>query len=903
MRKLFSDFFLLDLLDVGIRDQDIGFNFNTNVALDLDIADIDPGFRVNNFRPEFGTEASTFTFELSSLVAANGGDGSEGFVINGIDADDRSGGSVSNAGDINGDGFDDFLIGAVRADPGGVGQAGESYVVFGRDDSLTPFAASFDLSSLNGTNGFVLNGIGSLDSSGFSVSGAGDINGDGFDDILIGARDADPNGNFSGETYLVFGRDDSVTPFSPSLDLSSLDGTNGFVMNGIAAYDRSAVSVSSAGDINGDGFDDILIGAYQADPNGAVSGETYVVFGRDNSITAFSASLDLSTLDGTNGFFINGVSVGDFSGVSVSSGGDINGDGFDDILIGAFMADANGGNFDRIGETYVVFGSSESFGAALNLSALNGTNGFTVNGIDMNDQSGVSVSSAGDINGDGFDDILIGTRAFSSTGSSSETGETYVVLGRDDSITAFSATLNLFALDGTNGFVINGIDTGDRSGASVSSAGDINGDGFDDILIGAYNADPNDVASGESYVVFGRDNSTSAFSASLDLSALDGTNGVVINGIDGGDQSGASVSSAGDINGDGFDDILIGARNADSNGGQSGESYIIFGSASFGSPPPTGPTPGNDNLTGTPDDDMIDLLAGDDIYRGREGNDDVEGGAGNDTVFGQGGDDDLSGGEGNDVLLGGLGNDTTDGGEGDDMINGQAGDDLINGGDGADSLLGASGNDMINGGTGNDVINGNGGDDMIDGGEGNDMLNGAVGFDTINGGNGDDIISGGNQNDTLNGDVGNDTINGDAGNDIVNGGIGDDTLTGAAGADILNGDDGNDNLSGASGGDDLFGGDGNDTLNGGGGNDDLNGGTGADVFVANLGFRTDRIQDFEDGIDVIDFSNNSLANSFADVMATATQVGANVRIDLNANNALILEGFNLADLDASDFIF
>ena len=147
-------------------------------------------------------------------------------------------------------------------------------MVFG---SAAPFAASFDLSSLNGTNGFVINGIDGNDLSGRSVSSAGDINGDGFDDILIGAYAASPNGDESGESYVVFG---SAAPFAASLDLSTLNGTNGFVINGISAYDYSGYSVSSAGDINGDGFDDILIGAHYANPNGAESGESYVIFGR-----------------------------------------------------------------------------------------------------------------------------------------------------------------------------------------------------------------------------------------------------------------------------------------------------------------------------------------------------------------------------------------------------------------------------------------------------------------------------------------------------------------------------------------------------------------------------------------------------------------------------------------------
>ena len=138
--------------------------------------------------------------------------------------------------------------------------------------------------------GFVINGIDASDNSGRSVSSAGDINNDGYDDIIIGAYLADPNGNSTGESYVVFGKASGT--YSASLELSSLNGTNGFVINGIDADDSSGGSVSSAGDINNDGYDDIIIGAYDADPNGTSSGESYVVFGQSE----FDASVNLSDL-------------------------------------------------------------------------------------------------------------------------------------------------------------------------------------------------------------------------------------------------------------------------------------------------------------------------------------------------------------------------------------------------------------------------------------------------------------------------------------------------------------------------------------------------------------------------------------------------------------------------------
>ena len=554
--------------------------------------------------------AAPHPLDLSSL------NGVSGFAIYGIDVDDRSGVAVTHAGDVNGDGFDDLIIGASDADPHGNDRAGESYVVFGQSGG---FAASIDLHTLTGSNGFVINGIDSEDRSGYSVSGAGDVNGDGFDDLIIGARDADPHGiDRAGESYVIFGQSGG---FAASIDLHTLTGSNGFVINGIDVIDSSGRSVSSAGDVNGDGFDDLIIGASGGDPNGtSAAGESYVVFGQPSR---FSPAIDLSSLDGTNGFAINGIDSGDFSGTSVSGAGDVNGDGFGDLIIGASGGDPNGKSF--AGESYVVFGQPSGFSPAIDLRRLDGTNGFAINGIDAGDNSGFSVSGAGDVNGDGFDDLIIGTRA-------GPAGESYVVFGQPSE---FSPAIDLSSLDGTNGFAINGIDAGDNSGRSVSGAGDVNGDGFDDLIIGAHGGDPSgNSGAGESYVVFGQ---PSGFSPAIDLSSLDGTNGFAINGIDSFDYSGRSVSGAGDVNGDGFDDLIIGALIADPHGSnRAGESYVVFGgNFTGGSETQVGDAAPN-LLTASQGSDAVDILIG---------------AQGDDTLIGDGGDDVLLGGHGNDLLM------------------------------------------------------------------------------------------------------------------------------------------------------------------------------------------------------------------------------------------------------------
>jgi len=495
---------------------------------------------------------------FSSVIQLSSLNGSTGFRLSGVPTSQYSGGAVvSAAGDVNGDGIDDMLLGVWIAAPNGA-QSGSSYVVFGRSSG---FSSAMDLSSLNGSTGFRLDGMTADDLSGYSVSTAGDVNGDGIDDLLIGARGASPNGIESGSSYVVFGRSSG---FASVIGLSSLDGSTGFRLDGVAEYDYSGRSVSAAGDVNGDGIDDLLIGASAASPNGTSSGSSYVVFG---SSSAFASVINLSSLDGTTGFRLDGVSAFDKSGYSVSAAGDINGDGTDDLLIGANGADPND---TSSGSSYVVFGHSSAFASVIDLSSLNGSTGFRLDGVTKSDRSGGAVSAAGDVNGDGIDDLMIGAPFADPHGSSS--GSSYVVFGRS---AAFAPAIDLSSLNGSTGFRLDGTALLDQFGRAISAAGDVNGDGIDDLLIGAQGADSNGSASpGSSYVVLG---SNTGFASVMALSSLDGTTGFRLDGVTVNGRSGHSVSAAGDINGDGIDDLIIGAEGADYSGGSFSSSYVVFG--------------------------------------------------------------------------------------------------------------------------------------------------------------------------------------------------------------------------------------------------------------------------------------------------------------------------------------
>ena len=233
------------------------------------------------------------------------------------------------------------------AAPGTLDSTGGSYVVFGKAGG---FGAAIDLANVaTGIGGFVIYGADANEVRLFGLVRRGHqrrrLRRPHHRGFLADGPGAAPGTRISaGDSYVVFGQ---RTGLPPAIDLVNVAaGIGGFVIHGADADDQSGFSVSSAGDVNGDGFDDLIVGASYGDGPGAApgtrnyAGDSYVVFGKAGG---FGAAIDLvNVAAGIGGFVIHGADAGDFSGSSVSSAGDVNGDGFDDLIIGALGADGPG---------------------------------------------------------------------------------------------------------------------------------------------------------------------------------------------------------------------------------------------------------------------------------------------------------------------------------------------------------------------------------------------------------------------------------------------------------------------------------------------------------------------------------------------------------------------------------
>jgi hypothetical protein len=332
-----------------------------------------------------------------------------------------------------------------------------------------------------------------------------------------------------------------------------------------AARESVGSDVAPAGDVNGDGLEDLIVGASRADNNERQdSGSAYVVFGRPEL-----SSVNLGNL-GTGGFRVDGAAGGDGAGWSVAGVGDVNGDGRDDVVVGAFTADNRGR--ENSGSAYVVFGKASS--ERVDLAAL-GEGGYRIDGAAPRDLAGFSVAGTPDINGDRRPDVLL-TAPNADNNERTDSGSAYVVFGK-----ASSDPVDLAAL-GSQGFRVDGAAARDMQffgfggGGVVAAAGDVNGDGRPDVIVGTQLAGTTERAlAGAAYVVFGK-----ASSSTVDLAALE-AGGFRIEGAVAGDQVGRSVAGVGDVNGDGLADVALGAPFLSTPDRQRfGTAYVVFGKAS-----------------------------------------------------------------------------------------------------------------------------------------------------------------------------------------------------------------------------------------------------------------------------------------------------------------------------------
>jgi len=392
--------------------------------------------------------------------------------------------SVSSAGDVNNDGYDDIIIGAPDYDSGTNSNEGAAFVYLGSDTEMNINA--------------VWTAKGGQENAhfGYSVSSAGDINNDGYDDIIIGAPDYDHEQIDEGSAFIYSGTASGISDNNPwRLEINQAGAHFGH-------------SVSTAGDVNNDDYDDVVVGAPDYDND--------LLHQNEGAVFAFAGT---ATGPNTNGLLLGSSSPGAHLGFSVSSAGDINNDGHDDVIAGAPDYGKN-----SQGAAFVWTGLSTGVTAP----------DWQVEGDQSEAHFGYSVSSAGDVNNDGYDEVIIGAPNYDN--GESDEGAAFVYQGKSGNL-GMTPTWQVESNQG-NALL----------GCTVSSAGDINNDGYDDVVIGSMRYDNGESDEGAAFVYLG---SHSGLNTTLVMQVESNQTNAWF---------GSSVSSAGDINNDGYDDIIIGAK-------------------------------------------------------------------------------------------------------------------------------------------------------------------------------------------------------------------------------------------------------------------------------------------------------------------------------------------------------
>jgi len=400
------------------------------------------------------------------------------------------GGSVSTAGDVNGDGYSDVIVGASYYD-NGQPEEGMVFVYHGNALGLSPYAD------------WTYESNQSFARFGNSVSTAGDVNGDGYSDVIVGL----PGANHA----YVFKGSNSGLSYVNWIGTTLFGGAYG-------------AAVSTAGDVNGDGFSDIIVGASTQSPGGWA----YVYHGSDSTLSSepdWSAQSDSGLVE---------------FGSSVSTAGDVNRDGYSDVIVGAPL-------YNSVGRTFAYYGSEDGLPV---------TASWVAEGDVVGARFGNSVSSAGDVNGDGYSDVVIGAPTYN--GGQDFEGRVYLYHGTFGGLSlAYS-------------WVFESDQTGAWLGYCVSDAGDVNGDGYSDVIVGAPEFNNGETDEGAAFLFLGTD--TLLQGLSLTPAWIGDINQTFA-------YFGYSVSTAGDVNGDGFSDIIVGAINYDNGQIDEGGAFVYYGNA------------------------------------------------------------------------------------------------------------------------------------------------------------------------------------------------------------------------------------------------------------------------------------------------------------------------------------
>jgi hypothetical protein len=409
--------------------------------------------------------------------------------------------SVASAGDINGDGYSDVIVGAYMFD-------NNHY-----DDGIV-FIFHGSSSGISTTMSAQLEPDITYSYFGYSVASAGDVNGDGYSDIIVGAPAYENGESGEGVVFIYHG------------SATGLHTTAVTRIQSNQAYAQLGSSVACAGDVNGDGFSDVIVGAYKYDDGQVDEGAAFIYLG---------SSAGISTIVATQ---LEGNQPSTYFGNSVACAGDINGDGYSDILVGAYYY-SNGQSWE--GVVFVYQGS------------INGIGATPTTILECNQTSahfGTSVASAGDVNGDGFADVIIGAYLYDN-GETNE-GAAFVFHGSSGGISTTPAVL------------VESNQVSAFYGYCVSSAGDVNGDGYSDVIVGAYHFDNGQTDEGASFVYHGS------------ASGLNTTVATLLESNQASSDFGFSVASAGDVNGDGFSDIIVGAKYYDNGQTDEGAFFSLF---------------------------------------------------------------------------------------------------------------------------------------------------------------------------------------------------------------------------------------------------------------------------------------------------------------------------------------